>query len=91
MSFTKKYKEHSKTVRAKRKTQAELIEGIFKALKDGRSHNADEISRLSGLNWSSVIRWLDLICLIQNYPKVSRERVGRANIFQIPFEELRRR
>lgn len=83
-------KEETKR-KVERKTQTEIIDGLFKALNDGRSHNADEISRLSDLSWSSVIRWFDLIVLIQDQPRVSRERVGRTNIYQIPFEQTRRR
>ena len=72
-----------------RKMQVEIIKGIFDALRDGRIHNADELSRLSGLSWSSVIRWLDLIVMIQEYPFVSRERVGRVNLYKVPFEQTR--
>lgn len=71
--------------------QSEIIEGVFKALNDGKAHNADEIARLSGLSWSSVIRWLDIVVMIQDKPRVSRDRVGRINIYQIPFEQTRRR
>lgn len=78
-------------MRRDRRSRREMIEGIFKALNDGRTHNADEIAKLSGLSWSSVIRWLDMVVMIQNYPKVSRERVGRTNIYQVPFEQTRRR
>ena len=74
-----------------RKTYEELVDGIFKVLNDGNRHNADEIARLVGCSWRAVINWLDLIVKIQRMPKVERERVGRINIYSVPFEQTRRR
>lgn len=74
-----------------RKTYREIIFDIFKVLNDGNSHNADEIAKLTGCSWRAVIHWLDLIVKIQNMPRVERERVGRVNIYRVPFEQARRR
>lgn len=68
-----------------------IIDGIFKVLNDGDRHNADEIARLVGCSWRGVIHWLDIINRIQGMPRVERARVGRVNIYWIPFEETRRR
>ena len=77
--------------RATRKTQQSIITDIMKVLNDGRTHNADEIAKLSGVSWSTAINWLDNIVLIQNYPRVFRDRVGRTNLFGIAIEQARRR
>ncbi len=74
-----------------RKTYEEMVNGIFRVLSDGNRHNADEIARLVGCSWRGVIHWLDLIAKIQRMPKVEMERVGRVNIYWIPFEKTRRR
>jgi len=76
---------------SRRKNNREIVEAIFKVLNDGNVHNADEIARLSGCSWRSVVNWLDLIVKIQSMPKVERERIGRVNIYRVPFEQARRR
>lgn len=74
----------------KRTSQEDIVRGLFKTLNDGRTHNADEIAKLCKLSWGSVINWMNLIVMIQSGPQVGRERVGRTNLYHIPFEQVRR-
>ncbi len=55
---------------AQRKTTLKIIEGIYKALKDGKFHTISEISGLAKSNWRTVKNQVDLVKKIQDLPKI---------------------
>jgi len=68
-----------------RSGQIRIVEALFKVLGDGRTHTAQEVSKLSEVSWNTVVSWMDLIVVIQEKPHVERERVGRTNLYHMPF------
>ena len=53
-----------------RKTTLKIIEGIYKALNDGKFHTISEISSLAKSNWRTVKNQVDLVQKIQRLPKI---------------------
>lgn len=71
--------------KCRRSGQVRIIEALFKVLNDGRTHTAQEVSKLSEVSWNTVVSWMDLIVTIQEKPRIERERVGRTNLYHMPF------
>jgi hypothetical protein len=55
---------------AQRKTTLKIIEGIYKALDDGKFHTISEISGLAKSNWRTVKNQVTLVTKIQEMPKI---------------------
>lgn len=53
-----------------RKTKIKIIEGIYKALEDGKYHTISEISGLAKSNWRTVKNQVYLVKKIQEMPKI---------------------
>ena len=53
-----------------RKTTIEIIEGIYKALGDGKYHTISEISGLAKSNWRTVKNQIYLVKKIQEMPNI---------------------